>query len=172
VVSLIMDATAQPGLTVTRERLAAVHASVTVRLGFDGALVPGERWAGQEPFDPAESLRPDRMRVNGSLALGLVRRCARLLGPGPIDDELAGCRDQLDAAITVDATAMAEARAAASELAVRAAAALAVRDGSRSVSVDQHAQRLAREALFLLVFGSRPGIKSALLRRLGATPMP
>ena len=63
---------------------------------------------------------------------------------------------------------MAEARAAASELAVRAAAALAVRDGSRAVSVDQHAQRLAREALFLLVFGSRPGIKSALLRRLGA----
>jgi hypothetical protein len=43
-----------------------------------------------------------------------------------------------------------------------------VRDGSRAVSVDQHAQRLAREALFLLVFGSRPGIKGALLRRLGA----
>jgi alkylation response protein AidB-like acyl-CoA dehydrogenase len=170
VVSLIMDATARPGLTVTRERLAAVHASVTVRLGFDGVLVPGERWVGQEPFDPAESLRPDRMRVNGSLALGLVRRCAWLLGPGPLDDELARCRDLLDAAITADAAAMAEARAAASELAVRAAAALAVRDGSRSVTVDQHAQRLAREALFLLVFGSRPGIKSALLRRLGATP--
>ncbi|MGH3175614.1 MAG: hypothetical protein ACRDPF_17330, partial [Streptosporangiaceae bacterium] len=153
-------------LTVTRERLAAVHASVTVRLGFDGVLVPGERWAGQEPFDPAESLRPDRMRVNGSLALGLVRRCARLLGPGPLDDELAACRALLDDAITADA--MAEARAAASELAVRAAAALAVRDGSRSVSVDQHAQLLTREALFLLVFGSRPGIKSALLRRLGA----
>jgi hypothetical protein len=47
-----------------------------------------------------------------------------------------------------------------------------VRDGSRAVTVDQHAQRLAREALFLLVFGSRPGIKSALLRRLGATPEP
>jgi hypothetical protein len=173
VVSLIMDATAQPGLTVTRERLAAVHASVTVRLGFDGVLVPGERWAGQEPFDPAEGLRPDRLRVNGSLALGLVRRCTRLLGPGPLDDELAACRELLDDAITADAitadaTAMAEARAAASELAVRAAAALAVRDGSRSVTVDQHAQRLAREALFLLVFGSRPGIKSALLRRLGA----
>src|SRR6476660_8086822 len=69
-VSLIVDAAAQPGLTVTRERLAAVHASVTVRLGFDGVLVPGERWAGQEPFDPAESRRPDRMRVNGSLAPG------------------------------------------------------------------------------------------------------
>jgi alkylation response protein AidB-like acyl-CoA dehydrogenase len=42
------------------------------------------------------------------------------------------------------------------------------RDGSRSVTVDQHPQRLAREALFLLVFGSRPGIKSALLRRFRA----
>src|SRR5207247_3735403 len=100
---------------------------------------PGERWAGQEPFDPAESLRPDRMRVNGSLPLGLVRRCARLLGPGPLDDELAACRVRLDDAITADATAMAEARAAASELAVRAAAALAVRAGSRSVTGDQHA---------------------------------
>jgi hypothetical protein len=53
-------------------------------------------------------------------------------------------------------------------LAVRAAAALAVREGSRSAQADQPVQRLAREATFLLVFGSRPGIKSALLRRLGA----
>ena len=168
-VSLFLDAAAQPGLSVTRERLAAVNASVTVRLGFDGVLVPAERFAGQVPFDPAESMRPDRLRVNGSLALGLVRRCARLLGPGPLDDELAACRQRLDDAIAADATAMAEARAAASELAVRATAALAVRDGSRSITVDQHAQRLAREAVFLLVFGSRPGIKSALLQRLGAS---
>jgi len=169
VVSLILDAAAQPGLTVTRERLAAVNASVTVQLGFDGVLVPAERRIGQAPFDPAEGLRPDRMRVNGSLALGLARRCVRLLGPGPLDDELAACRERLDDALTAGPAAMAQARAAASELAVRAAAALAVRDGSRSVAVDQHAQRLAREAVFLLVFGSRPGIKSALLRRLGAS---
>ena len=168
--TLILDAADQPGLTVTRQRLTAVNVSVTVRLGLDGVLVPGERWASQGPFDPAESLRPDRMRINGSLALGLVSRCTRLLGPGPLDDELAACRRRLDEAITADATAMAEARAAASELAVRATAALAVRDGSRSVTVDQHAARLAREALFLLVFGSRPGIKSALLRRFGASP--
>ena len=169
IVTLILDAADRPGLTVTRQRLAAVNASVTVRLGFDGVGVPAERLVGQAPFDPAESLRPDRMRINGSLALGLVSRCARLLGPGPLDDELAACRERLDEAITADATAMAEARAAASELAVRAAAALAARDGSRSVTVDQHPQRLAREALFLLVFGSRPGIKSALLRRFGAS---
>ncbi len=169
IVTLILDAAAQPGLTVTRQRLSAVNASVTVRLGFNGVLVPAERFAGQAPFDPAESLRPDRMRINGSLALGLVSRCTRLLGPGPLDDEMAACRERLDDAITADAAAMAEARAAASELAVRATAALAVRDGSRSVTVDRHPQRLAREAVFLLVFGSRPGIKSALLGRFGAS---
>ena len=169
-VTLILDAAAQPGLSVTRERLSAVNASVTVRLGFDGVAVPGERWAGQAPFDPAENLRPDRMRINGSLALGLTLRCVRLLGPGPLDDELTACRKQLDDALTAGSAAMGQARAAACELAVRATAALAVRDGSRAVSVDEHAQRLAREAVFLLVFGSRPGIKSALLRRLGAVP--
>jgi len=52
--------------------------------------------------------------------------------------------------------------------ALRAAAALAVRDGGHAVAMDRHAQRLAREAVFLLVFGSRPGIKSTLLQRLGA----
>lgn len=169
VVTLILDAAAQPGLTVTRQRLSAVNASVTVRLGFDGVLVPRERRAGQAPFDPAESLRPGRLRVNGSLALGLARRCVRMIGPSPLDDELAACGKRLDEAVTAGPDAMAEARAAASELAVRATAALAVRDGSRSITVDEHAQRLAREAVFLLVFGSRPGIKSALLRRLGAS---
>ena len=63
---------------------------------------------------------------------------------------------------------MALARAEASELAVRATAALTVRDGSNSITTDSHAQRLAREAVFLLVFGSRPAIKAALLRKLGA----
>jgi len=167
---LILDAADQPGLTVTRQRLAAVNASVTVRLDFDGVVVPAGRLASQEAFDPAGSLRPDRLRVNGSLALGVVARCARLLGPGPLDDELAACRTHLDDAITAGTAAMAEARAAASALAVRATAVLAVRDGSRSIMAGQHPPRLAREALFLLVFGSRPPIKSALLRQLGATP--
>jgi alkylation response protein AidB-like acyl-CoA dehydrogenase len=168
IVNLILDAAAQPGLTVSRHRLAAVDASVTVRLGFDGVIVPEERYVGHEPFDPAASLRPDRIRINGSLALGVARRCGRLLGPGPLDDEVAACRDRLDDALGADEGTMAQARAAASELAVRAAAALAVWDGSNSIMTDQHPQRLAREALFLLVFGTRPGIKSALLQKLGA----
>jgi alkylation response protein AidB-like acyl-CoA dehydrogenase len=167
-VTLIMDASAQPGLTVTRQRLSAVDASVTVRLGFDGMVIPRERFAGQVPFDPAASVQPAGLRLNGSLALGLARRCGRMLGPGPLDDEITTCRERLDDALGTDPGPMAQARAASSELALRAAAALAVRDGGHAVAVDQHAQRLAREAVFLLVFGSRPGIKGALLQQLGA----
>jgi alkylation response protein AidB-like acyl-CoA dehydrogenase len=169
VVTLIMDAAAQPGLTVTRQRLAAVDASVTVRLGFDGVAIPQERFVDQVPFDPAVSVQPAGLRLNGSLALGVARRCVRLLGPGPLDDEVTACRERLDAALGAGPAAMADARAAAAELALRATAALAVRDGGHAVTVDQHAQRLAREAVFLLVFGSRPGIKNALLQLLGAT---
>jgi alkylation response protein AidB-like acyl-CoA dehydrogenase len=168
VVTLIMDAAAQPGLTVTRQRLAAVDASVTVRLGFDGVVIPRERFVDQVRFDPAVSVQPAGLRLNGSLALGLARRCGLLLGPGPLDDEVTACRERLDAALETGPGPIADARAAASELALRATAALAVRDGGRAVAVDQHAQRLAREAVFLLVFGSRPGIKSALLQLLGA----
>ena len=82
-------------------------------------------------------------------------------------DRLAGeierARAELDAAGAED---MPVARAAASELCWRAAGQLVVATGARSVLTDQHAQRLAREALFLLVFGSRPAIKADLLRRL------
>jgi alkylation response protein AidB-like acyl-CoA dehydrogenase len=169
VVTLIMDAAAQPGLTVTRQRLAAVDASVTVRLDFDGVVIPQGRFVDQVPFDPAVSVQPAGLRINGSLALGVADRCGRLLGPGPLDDEVDACRERLDAALGEDPAPMAAARAAAAELALRAAAALAVRHGGHAVAMDQHAQRLVREAVFLLVFGSRPGIKNALLQLLGAT---
>jgi hypothetical protein len=130
--------------------------------------VPTGRFVEQRPFDPASSLMPEGLRINGSLALGVTLRCCRLLGPSPLDAELDACRSRLDEAVSVGAEAMAVARAAACELAVRAAAALAVHEGSSAVLPDQHAQRLSREALFLLVFGSRPPIKAELLRRLSA----
>jgi hypothetical protein len=59
-------------------------------------------------------------------------------------------------------------RSAESELALRAAAALAVREGAGAITVDAQSQRLAREALFLLAPGSRPAIKSELVARLDA----
>uniref|UniRef100_UPI0026374DF6 hypothetical protein n=1 Tax=Trebonia sp. TaxID=2767075 RepID=UPI0026374DF6 len=60
------------------------------------------------------------------------------------------------------------ARAAAGELAVRAAATLAATEGSRSLLVADHAQRLLREAMFTLVYALGPASRAALLARLGA----
>ena len=164
IVRLIMDAEPAAGLTVTRQRLVAADASVTVRLDFDSVTVPAGRFVGQVPFDPAVGADLRGLRMNGSLALGVTSRCCRLLGPGPLDGELDACRTALDEA--ADSDAMFQARAAASELAVRASAALVVHAGSGAITLDQHPQRLSREAMFLLVFGSRPPIKEALLRRL------
>jgi hypothetical protein len=85
------------------------------------------------------------------------------MGPSRLDDELLACRELLDG---VGPHGLPAARAAASELAMRAATALVVTAGSRSILTGEHPQRLAREALFLLVFGTRPEIRSSLLERL------
>jgi len=160
-VTLLVDAREQRGLAAARQRLAAVNASATVQLGFDGVFVPDGRLVSQAPYDPVAA-QSEGLRGNGSLALGVGRRCCSLIGPSPLDDELDACRAELDAA---DTAAMPAARARASEFAARAAHYLAVRRGSRSALAGDDAERLAREAGFLLVFGSRPAIKDALLGR-------
>jgi alkylation response protein AidB-like acyl-CoA dehydrogenase len=162
VVRVLIDAVASPTLEVEPLRLVAADASGTVTVRFRGHRVPPERIVGVETHADALVRDPTGLRTNGSLALGVTSRCLRLLGPGPLDDELAAARETLDAA---DATAMPEARARAAELAWRAAGALIVGSGARSILAGEHAQRLAREAMFLLVFGSRPSIKQALASR-------
>jgi alkylation response protein AidB-like acyl-CoA dehydrogenase len=160
-VTLLVDAREQHGLAAARQRLGAVNASATVQLSFAGLFVPDGRFVSQKPYDPV-SAQSEGLRGNGSLALGVGRRCCALIGPSALDDELDACRAELDAA---DTAAMPAARAWASEFAVRAAHVLAVRRGSRSALAGDDAERLAREAGFLLVFGSRPAIKDALLGR-------
>ena len=167
VVWLLVDAADGPGVRVERQRLVAADASVTVRLAFDGVAVPADRLIRVEPYHEAAWVGARQLRVNGSLALGVASRCCRILGPGPLDGELDACRALLDES---GDDGMPAARAAASELALRAAAAAAVHEGSRSVLVGDHGQRLVREALFLLVFGTRPSIRAELLQRLRAVP--
>ena len=149
------------GSSLTAEPLpmVAVMASSTVQLSFTGHPVPQERVSATLPFAQWPSRDALGLRANGSLALGLAARCCALIGPGPLDEQLGRCRSQLD---TAGPDAMPGARAAACELAFRAAGALVVSQGSRAVLADQDAQRLAREALFLLVFGSRPPIRETL----------
>jgi alkylation response protein AidB-like acyl-CoA dehydrogenase len=146
--------------------LVAIRSTATVRAHFDDHVVPAERVTGTLPLAEARQGEPAVLRVHAALALGVAGRCCALIGPSPLDDELTSRRDTLDGAT---AETMAGARAAASELAVRAAAGLMVTVGSGSLLPDQHAQRLAREALFLLVFGSRPAVRAALLDALRAS---
>jgi hypothetical protein len=106
------------------------------------------------------------LRTNGSLALGVAGRCCRLIGPSPLDAELEARRAALDSGTP---ETMPAARAAAVAFAAQAASALVAHDGSRSVVLGNHAERLFREAGLLLVFGSRPRIKRQLLAHLGAS---
>jgi alkylation response protein AidB-like acyl-CoA dehydrogenase len=161
---LIVDAVEGGGLTVRRQPLVAVDASVTVTADFAGVAVPGDRLVRVEPYSPDRYNAPDVLRQNGYLALGVAGRCCRLLGPTPFDAELTACRDRLGRA---DEPGIAAARAAASDLALRVSAALVVHCGSRAAVRHADPERLAREALFLLVFGTRPPIRAALLTRLG-----
>jgi alkylation response protein AidB-like acyl-CoA dehydrogenase len=161
---LLVDAAESPTLRARRLDLVAVHASRTVNLTFADHVVPADRLTGTQPYGDWARNEASGSALNGFLALGVVRRCARLLDPDPFATELDACREALLAA---DAPAVPAARAAASELAVRASARLIVHTGSRSVLRDDHAQRLFREAGFLLVFGTRPAIRERLLERLG-----
>jgi alkylation response protein AidB-like acyl-CoA dehydrogenase len=160
---LLVDAVESATLTVEPLRMAAVSASNTVTATFIEQPVPADRVIRVQDHADWAAADAAGQRLNGSLALGVASRCVTLLGPGPLDAELAGCRARLDAAPT---GALPDARAAVSALAARAAVALVGATGSRSVLVTDHAQKLAREAMFLLVFGSRPAIRQALLPRL------
>ena len=159
VVSFVIDAIEHSGIEVTHHRLSAMNASSTVRLVFTDFHIPHSGYVGSQPYAPGLE-RPEGLRVNGSLALGVARRSCELLGPTSLDDQLRRCREDLDA---FEANDIAVARARAVELAVRAAHVLAISRGSRSAIVGDIAERTSREAALLLVFGSRPEIKNSLL---------
>jgi len=154
---------AQEGATVAVDplQMVAVQASRTVRVTFDGHFVPEDRIIGTAPREQWANRDPGTLRGNGSLAVGVAGRCLRLANAGEeLFAQLDDCRSTLDNATSPE---MPAARAKASEFALRAAATLAVTDGSRSVLMDHHGQRLLREAMFLLVFGSRPELRTELL---------
>jgi alkylation response protein AidB-like acyl-CoA dehydrogenase len=166
IVSLLLEAREVPGLSARPARLSALNATATVSLHFDGLVVPGDRALGERPYEDGEDASAG-LRLNGSFALGLTKRCCLIVGPSALDEELVARRGQLDAAAPDD---MPAARAAACELALRAAHAVVVSRGSVSALAGDVGERLAREASVLAVFGSRPAIKSELLARFHATP--
>jgi alkylation response protein AidB-like acyl-CoA dehydrogenase len=163
IIWLLVDAVAGPSLRVDRIRLAALNATATVRVTFDQLPVAADRVVGRHPVGDGGT-PPQVLRMHAALALGVAARCLRLLGPTALDAELAALRARLDQ-LGPDAAAD---RAAAGELALRAAAALMTAEGSRSLLAADHAQLLVRDATFTLVYALRPASRAALLASLGA----
>src|SRR4051812_3910515 len=143
--------------------LVALRSSATAAVRFSALRVSDGAITLVQPL--AERERQDHITLRGhaALAVGVAARCVRLLGETPLSGQLDAVRRRL---ATARPDEMPAAKAAAAAFAHRAAAALVVSTGSRSLLRAEHADRLAREALFLLVFGSRPAIKAALLDEL------
>jgi len=163
VVRVLMDAAPAPSIEAERLHLVGTDASGTFTLTFRDHKVPASRIVETEALADVIARDPSTLRTNGSLALGVAGRCVRLLGPTGLDEEVEEVRRALDAATPEELPAC---RAHAAELALRAAGALVTGQGGRAILTNHHAQRLAREALFLLVFGSRASIRTELMRRL------
>jgi alkylation response protein AidB-like acyl-CoA dehydrogenase len=158
----LVDAQASDTLAVERLELVALNATATVRASFRDHVVPAARVTSVGGYEEAPP-PPALVRIHAALPLGVLRRCCALLGESKLDGELETLRAELD---SLDPDTIGASRAAAGELALRAAAAVAVETGSRSLVLSEHAQRLVREALFCLVYALRPDARASLLGRL------
>ncbi len=166
IVWAMVDAKDCQTLTSRRLSLAAIDSAVTVELRFDKHPVAKKAVTSLErSTDWTERYRRG-LRSNGSNPLGVAARAMRLMGPSPLDEQLSEARQEIDAA-TVDR--LPAARARLGDLCVRATCALVASTGGSALFVEQQAQRLAREALFLLVQGQTPEIKRYHLERLTAS---
>jgi alkylation response protein AidB-like acyl-CoA dehydrogenase len=163
IVWALLDARPAPGLTVRPLRLGAVPASSTVELSLSAFGVAADRVLGVEPLEDWRRRDATGLRGNGYLAIGVAQRCAELLGHPRWSESVEAVRRRLDDGPDAEAVA---ARADASLLAARAADAVVVAGGGRSTDWDSEAQRLARDATFLLVFGQTAAIRSAQVERL------
>lgn len=159
----LIDVSPHAALSVQPLDMIAVMPSQTVQVNFQKCFVSADRITSSMSLPDWQIRDATRLRSNGSLALGVAGRCCSLIGPSPLDGELISAREALN---TATVQAMPAARARAAELAMRSAAALVVASGSRSILASSQAQRLAREAVFLLVFATRPAIKEHLSRLL------
>jgi alkylation response protein AidB-like acyl-CoA dehydrogenase len=169
----LVPAHQHPALRPERLTLAAVDASSTVTLHLDDigvgdedvmAVVAAEEWSTHDRVAFAN---------NGALALGIADRCLQLLGEGvdSLARDVAAGWERLDAIANrpehVDEAP--RLRAELSELALRCSAALVAANAGMAISRDRHPQRLAREALFCLVQGQDPRMRSAEIELLSRT---
>ncbi|HEX3622225.1 MAG TPA: acyl-CoA dehydrogenase family protein [Acidimicrobiales bacterium] len=161
-----------------RQALAAMNASSTVRLAFDGLVVPAEDVISTVPFGRWQAQDRVATAQPNPAAFGIAETCVRLLGeraPEAAEDlggEVEACRrrsyDLADMDRTDDAhlRMLVEARAWSLELGVRAATALVTSVGGRAMSADHPAQRLLREAAFFTIQAQTAALRQATLGQL------
>lgn len=157
---LLVPATA-PGLDAAVQPLSAAAASATATVRFDHVLVPADRELRRVPTSVWADSQQHGVALNGFLSVGVAQRCAVLAGTAGT-----GLHEVRQRLLDARPEEVPEARAAASLLAVQAATGLVLATGSAAAVRGGHAERLWREAAFLLVFASRPRIKAAALERL------
>ena len=163
IVWAMLDAEDCETLTSRRLSLAAIDSAVTVELTLDNHPVSDKSVTSVETFSEWAEKYRHGLRSNGSNPLGVASRAARLLGPSPLDEQLYEARNKINSA---GAEELPEARALLGDLCVRATSALVAKVGGSALFVEQQAQRLARESLFLLVQGQTPEIKKHHLKLL------
>ncbi|MFW0786547.1 acyl-CoA dehydrogenase family protein [Gordonia sp. CPCC 206044] len=162
---------APSAITATPQHLGVADATSTVTLVVDGLTVSDESVVSRTPLDDFFASQNIGIRINGTLPLGLVRRCAALLDTGghaaaarALRERGGEIRTRLDNALT-DTRALVAARADAAQLATDAAATTIAAAGGAGLLRGNHPERLSREAAFTLVAASRPELKDLLVER-------
>ncbi|WP_439032970.1 acyl-CoA dehydrogenase family protein [Gordonia terrae] len=151
--------------------LSAASATNTISLHIDGLPVEDTRVVSRIGLVDFFAGQNVGIRLNGTLPLGLVRRCTAVLDTAGHSQQARRLRERADVARLAlddalpDAAALLAARADAAGLALDAAAALVAAAGGRALVRGNDSERLFREAAFVLVAASRPELKDALLQR-------
>lgn len=184
VVFCFVDAREQPGLQASAPmRLAALESSRTVRLRIDGLVVGDDAVVARTGVaDWQAADRRTTANVNPAV-FGIARAAVDVVAGCELteaDRLAAALRPRLDAARR-DCYALLDevppderlddrirARLAAMEVMRTATAAAVVCGGGRAMAASASAQRLAREAMFLLVQAQTADLRRAQLRHLAA----
>ena len=171
IVSGLVSAGAQAGIVaVAPQPLFVADATSTVSIDVEGLVIPDDRVVSRVTRADFIANQNFGSRLNGTLPVGVTRRCIALLDEQPeaarrLREQAAAVRGRLDAGLA-DSAALLAARAEAAELAVRAGSAVVAAGGGAALLRGSAAQLQARNAVFTLVAASRPELKRALVAGL------
>ncbi len=169
---LLMPLATASGASATALDLVAMRGTSTVSVHLDDVFVADADVVLVEPVDEWRAADAERTADVSPAVFGVAGECVRRLADGDAAARFAAELDELRArayALQDESGPRAErvaVRAQAHALALRASAALVAAGAGRSMLAGNPAQRLAREALFLLVQGQDAEVRAAQLSEL------